>query len=690
MTQLPDDLISAARAQRLVVFVGAGVSAIAPSCLPGWNTLAALIGQELLRRATDLSIEIAGRPEFGAQDAAILDRIAGAPPLPPDYRAQILHEIAGLRYFQALGCLDVGAVNDAHALLAMLVAASRIGGLITTNFDRLIERAAADAGTPLDVVFQDRDFAGFAPRPGLCPLLKLHGCASAPDSMIDTLKQRKLGRARHVSQAIARFDAPYLLFLGFSADDLTHDPAYLGLNRLAERASGALYVAWPGAPALSEGAETLLSFFGDKARVLTAEVPKVLGDLGAALGLNGTAASPPATTGRAEFDAKLSDWADTLSLPAAGLCLSAVFEAAGHGERAARILDRMVRKLLRGNQTTDPDWLAAEFHYGRMGAALGRFTNVPDLNGMASNASVESLQAMLRAADLGGGVSMSIHLGPAFLWPGMVADALQEADRAAAYLLNSFLEFDRDETGFVLRATPALQDRARLRLSPEQAVEYWIAAAQVTALLQDDTFPLIRAMGPPVIPLAQQAGDPVRAARAAAFLDLLAAVDVTAANPAHRDVLAEAARIGDIAHRGISRLAEGRFLVGPGGRRMVEDGTLREPQLLTRQRAALEAAMADLQAAGLTGWALFARIQWFKALADQHEFDTLQSAHATMLTEAERMPVLLPELRVTLGQILLQTGQPEAARDQFQQALDAAAEMEFPDHNIAILRQYLA
>jgi hypothetical protein len=690
--ELPAPLVEAARDGRLVIFAGAGVSAVAPSELPGWNQLSVYISKALLERATKLSAEIALSPEFNSDDVEIIERISADNTIPPEYRAQILHEVSGDRYFRALSCLDVAAINTAHARLAALLAGGHVSGVITTNFDRLIERAIEASDSAVNAAFDADGFEAFAKatakQPRAIPILKVHGCASQPESMIDTLKQRKLGRSGAMERAIRRFENRYILFLGFSANDLAFDANYLGLRYLASSSPGAVYVAWPKAPELSPGAKKLLSLFGDKGHVVHAETADLLAALCSAVNIDtaGTDIDARTQSGHAEFEAKLTAWADTLTLPAAGLCLSAIFEAAGHGERAARILDRMVRKLLFDSTKEDPDWHAVSFHNGRMGAALGRFTNVQDMGGAESNASEESFQSLLRAAAMDEHIGSAVHLGAGYLWKGRVSHALEEAKKAMYYL-----EVDRESNQFVLRATPKIPEEPHLRLSAEQAVDFWITATQVYSILHEPKHPaIVRAMAPHIVELALRAGDPVRAAKAAAFYHLMSAtVFYEPIDATHDAVLAEAGSIGDVAHRGVLKLAEGRFLVGHGGRDLVREGALKPAELGPQALAALEESIECLSATGMSSWELYAQIQRLKALTDLARFEEVSTGLDSLFESGERIPVLLPELQMTVGQVQRVCRQDDAARANFEDAVHNAELMGFPEKNINYLRQYL-
>src|SRR5215831_13591806 len=126
----------AARSRSLVIFAGAGVSAGKPSALPGWKPLNAAIFRAL-RTRLQAALQKANVLE---QMESFLDSEREADRFPPDYQAQIIEEMCGERYFRALQALDVRITNAGHEGIAGLGAAGAIRAVVTTNFDRLIER----------------------------------------------------------------------------------------------------------------------------------------------------------------------------------------------------------------------------------------------------------------------------------------------------------------------------------------------------------------------------------------------------------------------------------------------------------------------------------------------------------------------------------------------------------------------
>jgi SIR2-like domain len=155
---LADELGRRARAGELAVFLGAGVSAAAG--LPTWEQLL----DELAGRAGLDGGLRAGLSGLPAQDAAAL-------------LARALGREALTEYVQER--FGPGPYSLAHALVAGLP----VREYVTTNYDPLVELAAADIDRPLQVLpFQE-------PAPGAPWLLKLHGDAAHPESVVLTREQ---------------------------------------------------------------------------------------------------------------------------------------------------------------------------------------------------------------------------------------------------------------------------------------------------------------------------------------------------------------------------------------------------------------------------------------------------------------------------------------------------------------------
>ena len=232
--------------------------------------------------------------------------------------AQLMEEQAGLDYFRVLESLDTEAGNENHSLIAALASSGVVRAVVTTNFDRLLERALDGAGTPYRVFATSTDFeelpAALDDAPE-CLLVKAHGSVEHLESMVDTLAQRVAGRPQALETSITRLlERHACLVLGFSGADLTYDERYLGLRAAAARAVELTVVNRVGGEPL-EAMARLVEAFGARGRILDGELPSALGAVVEALGI----AAPPAipAVGRGEAPAarlgrRTTGWVDAL------------------------------------------------------------------------------------------------------------------------------------------------------------------------------------------------------------------------------------------------------------------------------------------------------------------------------------------------------------------------------------------
>jgi hypothetical protein len=639
-------LEEAALRRNLVILAGAGVSAGAPSSLPGWKPLNAAIFRAL-RKRLETGIQ---KNDWLLPMETILESQRNADRFPPDYQAQVIEEMCGVRYFHALQALDVAETNAAHRGIAALTASGAVRAIVTTNFDRLIERALEAHGVAYEAAYDLNGYISLGNRlaageAGPVPLIKIHGSVSDPLSMIDTLKQRRKGRSRAVEDCLQPLFPGYWLYVGFSAADLETDEKYLGLVEGAARGEGATYVVRPGAKELGKGARLLMEAHASRGEVVMAEIGDFtvrIGDLVHAPAA--VEAAAPLRTGGEEFEAKLEVWASGLSLAATGICLAAILEAAGESEPAVRILDRLARKEIYDERGT-PDFHALQLQYGRLGAAFGRFVNVPDLDGAASNASVESQQSLLRLMDTEYAARAMGWMPCFYLWLNMG----EEAMGIAAQIMEGYYNNDWG---------PLAPE------SDEAAVDAWMAAAQVCFVnTHSRTIQAVLETFPRAVERAKRCGDVVRTARVVA-LYLLALAETTGDVPgAVRQYAAEindSRRVGDGVAIALLALAVGRWHTGPGGLAHArETGDYEGNARMALEYLATASGYFGKQ--GMDPWQIFVAVQQAKALADLREFDAVYEMFQQASQGLQRFPVFASQVQEAAAQIQLATEDPDAA-----------------------------
>ncbi len=198
---LPDDLRSLAgqlgekaRLGQLAVFFGAGVSAAAG--LPTWEQLV-----DELAEASGVAGDL--RP--------------GLSRLPPQDSAALLARELGRERLEAY--VEERFGSGSYALAHALIADLPVQEFVTTNYDPLVEQAAADIGRRIRVLpFEES-------APGSPWLLKLHGDAAHPESVVLTREEYlQFGDSRAALAGVLHslLLTRHVLFLGTSMldDDL--------------------------------------------------------------------------------------------------------------------------------------------------------------------------------------------------------------------------------------------------------------------------------------------------------------------------------------------------------------------------------------------------------------------------------------------------------------------------------------
>lgn len=199
-------VLGAIRDGKAILFLGAGASF---GCVSADGKVSALMGREL---GNTLSKEFLG----GARSDETLGRIA-------DY-ASTDSSVLEVQNF-VKGIYDPVEPTDFHLLIPQF----RWKAIVTTNYDRVIEKAYAKVRDRLQdpyVAIRDGDLRGLADAGDSVPILKLHGCVSAAS---DTSLPMVLGNEQYAkfekgrSRLVNRFqdiakDHP-VIFCGYEFDD---------------------------------------------------------------------------------------------------------------------------------------------------------------------------------------------------------------------------------------------------------------------------------------------------------------------------------------------------------------------------------------------------------------------------------------------------------------------------------------
>lgn len=343
-----DRLIDTAREGRLVVFVGAGVSTLAPSCLPSWPEVNRAV-MEAISERSGLLIGLDRARQLGA---AVTARQRAAR-LPPEYQAQIVAERLRESYFEVLQCLDGEVPNAVHLALAASAKAGLVKAILTTNFDRLLEAAFSQTGAARKVYYRKDQFAELAMdldrcgvQANLCLILKLHGSAEDPTTLVDTLAQRKAGFPRPTVTCLRhllRFG--HWLFLGYSGADLAAEPNYLELRAAALEAQGFTWLVRTGDEPLPAVVRTR-EVYGERAAIVHGELPQWLESVLAPV-LPGPPPVPQPETGADVVRRRASDavalharrWSEAQRPEECVLALADLLEAADQPAAALEVLN---------------------------------------------------------------------------------------------------------------------------------------------------------------------------------------------------------------------------------------------------------------------------------------------------------------------------------------------------------------
>lgn len=259
---------------RLVVFAGAGISAVPPSDLPSWwHFNEAVLDGVRASAKGGFDLPLDGVREL---DELTVDDIGVT-----KFSEVVTDGFAGSSWFDLLSHLDGSLPSPCHDALAQLAERGLLAAIVTTNFDTLIERAFADRGIPLDVYIP---FDGASPAAdlgdvGSCLLVKVHGSVTEKSSLIDLARQKARGLPPLLRAWLSRTLAEHpVLVVGFSGADLELGEDYFGFRAGFPRTPWMRWISRPGRAPLQVATSAVA--MAPNGSFLEGELPQALEDVG--------------------------------------------------------------------------------------------------------------------------------------------------------------------------------------------------------------------------------------------------------------------------------------------------------------------------------------------------------------------------------------------------------------------------
>jgi tetratricopeptide (TPR) repeat protein len=637
-----DQLARDAEEHGLVVLAGAAVSMPPPSSLPGWTQL----NTGFLEALNILVAMETDRAVDGSYVGFLLQRRDETGHIPPEFQAQLAEDECDLDYFRVLHSLDIKTWNACHGALAVLAQTRVLRALVTTNFDRLAERALAAAGVETRVFCDDADFAQldrFLEKAGAAlPVIKVHGTVDRVETMVDTLRQRVVGRPEALERALVTlFGRHAVLVAGFSGADLAYDPDYLGLR--AGAAASPVFVVLNRAGTEPQAAmAALVRAAGSHARFVEGELPHDLEALARRLARGVDAPQPEWDVEmerpglRASTVSRLAlEWAESVGWMRAANILASLCEAAGSLDAARRLLTIVSEHALGKFQLED-------LGYARHLTLLGG--NLVEHGALAPTGETEEEQGILAvgllkvAGEQGGRVDAMAELARALVYLGYTTDALA-CSRAVSASLDA-------------------EPRAATIL------DSMLSLAPVHALLGDVAggLELSRA----AFDLAAEAGDEPRRARACAHLGRFLAWDGRhdEAEARLEDGFAVARRLGLAVLEAYLAVAYGRLELRRD--RAEEAKRYLSPACASFRRSQLHLPLAE------------SLLPLFDAAHRTSDLELATAAMNDFEALLPRLPGLTPHYHATCAVARFRSDQEEAAREAVDRLRESAEAMENP------------
>lgn len=232
----------------IVIVAGAGISKDMPANLPSWWEYNLLL------------IELIGRigAEALGRKANLLDMNMIQKHLPVVSVSDFfVNRIAGKSYFPLLEMLDGAAPNEHHLTLAKLAKEKHIAGIVTTNFDTLIEQAFDQEHVPYNLYSVDEDYQKQDFLNGI-PICKIHGSAEKAILSIDTVQQKLQGLSVEKNYMLRKlFSENHILFMGFSGEDFLFGSDYIPVKANKSNDYGVTWISYPGSSFNKQVAELI-------------------------------------------------------------------------------------------------------------------------------------------------------------------------------------------------------------------------------------------------------------------------------------------------------------------------------------------------------------------------------------------------------------------------------------------------
>jgi tetratricopeptide (TPR) repeat protein len=224
----------------VVLICGAGISLDPPAGLPDWHELRDGTIRAIAARHPGLAEHV---PMLTAAEMLALPGKRG---MSPELVAGTVRSHCP-GYFASFAAMEDGEPNANHRRLAEAAAAGAVSLIVTTNFDVFVERALEAAGVAFKCCRTAAEFAAFDADAGGVQLLKIHGCITAPDTIVATVEQETVGLGAAKIAAMDRLlPGRWQVFWGYSGADLKIDLDYLRGQTNRDAAAGMVWSLFAG------------------------------------------------------------------------------------------------------------------------------------------------------------------------------------------------------------------------------------------------------------------------------------------------------------------------------------------------------------------------------------------------------------------------------------------------------------